>query len=175
MRKGIMWRTKKFIVVAAIAAAVIAAGIGGAVYAKTSTTAGAGNTVLNQTSNTTSSNDTLLARVAKILGIDQSKLQDAVKQARTDMQNDKLNTYLQNLVTKGTITQAQADAFTKWWSSRPTSTNTTIQQWQDWLNARPADVPLPRGFAGASFCGGPIRGAGPARGGISIRGMMGRF
>ena len=170
-----MWRNKKMVVVAVIAAILLAAGIGGAVYAKTGGTA-TGNTVLNQAANVTSSNDTLMARVAKILGIDQQKLQDAVKQARGDMQNEKLDKYLTNLVSQGKITQAQADKFTTWWTSKPTSPQTTIQQLQDWLAARPTDVPLPRGFGGGS-CGGPMRGAGRAMGGgqISRGGMMGRF
>jgi hypothetical protein len=169
-----MWRSKKFIVISIIAAAVVAAGIGGAAYAKTSTTVAAANTVLNQTANTTTGNDTLLSRVAKILGIDQTKLQDAVKQARGDMQNDKLNTYLQNLVSKGTITQEQADTFKTWWQSKPTA-NSTIQQYKDWLQARPTDVPLPRVFAGPGFCGGPVRGARSVKDGAPVRGMLGGF
>ncbi|MDO8578100.1 MAG: hypothetical protein Q7R50_02850 [Dehalococcoidales bacterium] len=169
-----MWRNKKMVLIAVMAAILLAAGISGAVYAKAGGTA-AGNEVLNQAANVTSSNDTLMARAAKILGIDQQKLQDAIKQARGDMQNEKLDKYLQNLIDQGKITQAQADKFKAWWQSRPTSAQTTIQQYKDWMQARPTDVPLPRGFAGPGACG-PVRGAGPVRGGMPMsRGIMGRF
>ena len=164
------------IVMAVTAAILLVAGIGGAVYAKAGGTT-AVNTVLNQAANVTSSNDTLMARVAKILGIDQQKLQDAVKQALGDMQTEQLDKYLANLVTQGKITQAQADKFTAWWTSKPTSPQTTLQQLQDWLAARPTDVPLPHGFAGAGFCGGPVKGSGPVGGGVMMGrgGMTGRF
>jgi hypothetical protein len=171
-----MWRNKKMVVIAVITAVVLAAGISGAVYAKAGGTT-TGSTALNLAANVTSSNDTLMARVAKILGIDQQKLQDAVKQASGDMRNEKLDTYLKNLVGQGKITQAQADTFKTWWQSKPTSNQTTVQQLKDWMAARPTDVPLPRGFTGAGSCGGPAMGAGPARGGgqLSRGAIMGRF
>ena len=158
-----MWKSKKIVVVAVLAAVVVAAGIGGAAYAKTGGSVGA-TAILNQAANVTSGNNTLMARVATILGIDPQKLQDAVKQARGDMQNDQLNEYLQNLVDQQKITQAQADAFKAWWAAKPTGDQTTIQQLKDWMAARPADVPLPRGFDGG--CGPMGRGPGPARGGM---------
>ena len=181
-----MWKNKRILVGAVLAAVVVAAGVGGAAYAKAGGTV-AGVTVLNQAANV-SGNDSLMARVAKILGIDQQTLQDAVKQARGDMQNDRLNQYLQNLVDQGKITQPQADAFKAWWAAKPTGPETTIQQIQDWMAARPADVPLPRGFGGFGGCApmmrGPVRGGpvqtapqtiGPARGATFAPMMGGRF
>ena len=170
-----MWQNKKVVIIGVLTAVVLAAGIGGAVYAKSGGNIGAGNIALNQAANVTSANDTLMARVAKILGIDQQKLQDAVKQASGDMQKAQVDKYLQNLITQGKITQAQADKFTAWLAARPTGPQTTIQQIKDWMAARPTDVPLPRGFAGAG-CGGPgmgaAMGAGPVNGGLSVRGGM---
>ena len=121
-----MWRrNKKVIVVAVLAAVVLAAAIGGAAaYA--------------QTSNTTSGNNTISARVARILGIDQQKVEDAFAQARSEAQAEALDNYLKNLVTQGKITQAQAD------------------QYKDWVKSKP-NVPLPGLFGGRGFRGGMMR------------------
>ena len=104
-----MWRSKKFIIIAVVAAVVVAAGtMGGVALAQT----GSGST--GQTSQTT-----LMARVAKILGIDQTKLEDAFKQAQTEQRNEALDTYLKKLVTDGKMTQQQADQYKQWWQSKP--------------------------------------------------------
>lgn len=101
-----MWRNKKVIIVLVLATVVVVAGIGGAVVANA------------QTDNTTSGN-TLLARVAKILDIDQQKMEDAFAQARREAQEEGLGNHLKSLVEKGKITQDQADQYQSWWQSRP--------------------------------------------------------
>jgi hypothetical protein len=87
----------------------------------------------NSSSNTTAGNQTqatgqyqaLLDRVCAIyeektgVAIDSGQLKDALEQARSEMQDEALQNWLQNLVDKGKITQGEADQYLKWWQSRP--------------------------------------------------------
>ena len=144
-----MWRSKKFIIVAVVAAIVLLVGsIGGVAFAQTgSTSDGSGKT--------------LLARVAAILGIDQKKVEDAFAQAQREMREEALDNYLKGLVTEGKITQEQADQYKKWWQSRPDITPYR-QQLKEWQETRP-DIPLPGPFGhfgGRSFDGGMKWGGG---------------
>ncbi len=102
-----MLRNKKLVMVAVLLAVVLlVGGIGGVALAQTgSTSDGSGNT--------------LLARVATILGIDQSKLESAFDKAQKDMRQEALDNYLKSLVEQGKITQAQADQYKSWWQSKP--------------------------------------------------------
>ena len=59
------------------------------------------------------------ARVAAILGLDEAKVQGAMKQAATEMQNDALQQRLDRMVQAGRLTQAQADQIKQWYQSRP--------------------------------------------------------
>ncbi len=102
-----MWRKKKFIVIAALAAVVLAGTIGGAVYAQTA----------NQ--NRPAAGKTLFARAAAILGIEQQKLESAFAQARREMRDEALDNQLKRMVEQGRITQQQADQYRVWWKSRP--------------------------------------------------------
>jgi len=107
-----MWRKRKWIIVAVVAAVVIltAGTLGGVAYAQTTSTPEATKSTQGKT---------FLARVAEILGIDQQKLEDAVAQAKKEMQDEALNQRLQALVKKGKITQEQAEKYKQWWESRP--------------------------------------------------------
>jgi len=125
-----MWRSKKFIV-AVLIAVVLVGSMGGVIFAQTE-------------NGDDSQPKTLLVRVAEILGIDQQKLEDAFTQARSEMQDEALDSRLQNLVNEGKITQEEAD------------------QYKVWLQARP-DTPLPESFGrfgGHSFQGGMRQGGG---------------
>jgi hypothetical protein len=142
-----MWRRKKLIMVAILATAVLLAGsIGGVALAQTGSTGD------------TTSGKTLLARVAAILGIDRQKVEDAFAQARREMRDEALDSYLKNLVDKGKITQQQADQYKAWVKSRPDMSQyqQKLKEWQqarpamppelkDWQSARP-NVPAPRAF-----------------------------
>jgi hypothetical protein len=104
-----MWRSKKWIIISILAAAMLLVGgvVGGVVYAQ---------------SDDTSSNvpeKTFEARVATILGIDQSKVEEAFVQAQKEMQDEALNERLNALVSDGKITQEQADQYKEWIQSRP--------------------------------------------------------
>jgi competence protein ComGC len=61
----------------------------------------------------------LMARVAEILGLDQQKLVDAVKQAQGELPKETPDARLQELIANGTLTQQQADEIKAWMESRP--------------------------------------------------------
>ena len=140
-----MWRSKKFIIVAVLAAVVLVGSIGGVALAQTG-------------SASDSSGKTLLARDATILGIDQQKVESAFTQAQTEMRDEALDSYLQNLVEQGKITQEEADQYKACLQSRPDMAQYQ-QQLKDWQQARPGippelkewqeagpDIPLPGPF-----------------------------
>ncbi len=155
-----MWRKKKFILIALLAATVLLVGsISGVALAQTGSTSGG-------------SGETLLARVAAILGIDQQKVEDAFAQAQREMREEALDSYLKNLIDQGKITQEQADQYKVWSQSSPDMTQFK-QQLRDWQQARPGippelkewqgarpDIPLPGRFGGHGFRGGMKWGAG---------------
>jgi len=157
-----MWRRKKFIVVAVLAAVILAGSVGGVALAQT------GNGDDSQPK-------TLIARVAEILGIDQQKLEDAFAQARSEMRDEALDSYLHDLVEQGTITEEQAVQYKAWWQARPDIEpfRQQLREWQqarpgippeleEWQQARP-DIPLPGPFGRFGGHGG-FRGVGGMRG-----------
>jgi hypothetical protein len=129
-----MLRNKKWIIiiVTAITLVVLAGAIGGIVNAQTANAASANTTAADPAK-------TLYAKVAAILGIDQIKLENAFTQAQKEINDEQLTSQLKDMVTKGTITQAQADAYLKWWQSRP-------------------DVASQLGFGGGTGIGGGSHG-----------------
>jgi polyhydroxyalkanoate synthesis regulator phasin len=72
----------------------------------------------------------LITRVSEILGIDQQKLEDAIKQARGELPKSTVEDRLSELVANGTLTQQQADEIKTWVQSKPT----------DIPNVRPAEL-----------------------------------
>jgi len=102
-----IWRSKKLLVSAVLAAALVVGSIGGAVLA-----ADNGDTDNSQPR-------TLLARVAEILDVDQQELEDAFAQAREEMWVEAQDLYLQKLVDEGRITTQQAEELKAWWDARP--------------------------------------------------------
>jgi hypothetical protein len=112
-----MWKRKKFIILGVVLAVVILVGAtAGVAFAQT----GAAKTPVAQvTSAVAGFSDNLTARIAKILGIDQQKLDAAIKQANTDLQNQRLDDYLNQLVQSGKITNDQANQYKTWLNSRP--------------------------------------------------------
>jgi hypothetical protein len=127
-----MLRNKKWITVIVLAATLIilASVAGGIANAATGTTP-SGNVTISDPAKT------LYAKVAAILGIDQSKLESAFTQAQKETRDEQLVSQLKSMVDQGAITQAQSDAYLKWWQSRP-------------------DVPSQIGFGGGpGMPGGP--------------------
>lgn len=99
-----MWFRRKIILIPLGIAVLLAGSIAGIAFAQDSTD---------------SSGNTLFARVATILGIDQTKLEDAFAQVQKEMRNEALTDYLDKLVEEGKITQSEADQYGSWWDSKP--------------------------------------------------------
>ncbi len=59
------------------------------------------------------------ARVADILGLDETTVQDAIDQAKAEMQEEALQAKLDRLVENGHMTQEQADEYKTWIESKP--------------------------------------------------------
>ena len=59
------------------------------------------------------------ARVAEILGLDETTVQDAIDQAKAEMQEEALQAKLDRLVENGHMTQDQADEYKTWVESKP--------------------------------------------------------
>ena len=114
-----MVKKRKWLILGVAIAVVILVGgiLGGVVYAQSGST-----TTTPTTTTTTGTNPevTIMAKVASILGIDQTTLQNAFTQAEKEVQTDNLSSRLQSLVTAGKITQDQADQYLQWWNSQPT-------------------------------------------------------
>ena len=53
------------------------------------------------------------------VAMDSGQLKDALDQARSEMQDEALESRLQNLVDEGKITQEEVDQYLEWWQSRP--------------------------------------------------------
>ncbi len=124
-----MWRSKKLIIVAILTAVVLVGIIGGIALAQEN----------GEDNGDNSQPQTLLARVAAILGIDQQELEDAFTQAKSEMRDEALDSYLQNLVDQGKITQEEADQYKAWWQAKP-DMEPYRQQLEEWQQARP-DIP----------------------------------
>ena len=153
-----MWRSRKFIVVALLAAVLVAGSIGGIALA--------------QDNGDGSQPKTLLARVAEKLGIDQQELEDAFAEAQTEMRDEALDTRLQKLVDEGRITSDEATAYKEWLQAAPDMEpfRQQLREWEqnrpgmppelkEWQDAKP-DVPFAFGFKGR----GGFRGMGGMRG-----------
>ncbi len=109
-----MWRSKKFIIIAVLAAVVLVGSVVGVASAST----GIGTTLRSTTlSNAASANIT--PRVAQILGIDPTTLQNAINQARQEQRDAALDKYLSDQVTAGKLSQAQADQYKAWLKAKP--------------------------------------------------------
>ena len=111
-----MWRSKKLIIVAVIAAVVLVGSIGGVVLAQT------GNGDEGQPK---AQYEALLDKVCAIYeqntgtAIDAQELQKAFIQAQSEMREAVLQNRFQYLVEEGKITQEKADQYLEWWQARP--------------------------------------------------------
>jgi outer membrane murein-binding lipoprotein Lpp len=110
-----MLLNKKLIIIAVSAAVLLVGSIAGVVLA-------VGNGDENQAK---AQGEDLLAKVCTIyqqktgVAIDETALKDAFARAGSEMQTEREQARLQDLVTQGKITQDQADQYLKWWQSRP--------------------------------------------------------
>jgi hypothetical protein len=110
-----MWKSKKFILVAILAAVMLAGSIGGVVLA-----ADNGDDTEPEVKY-----EAVLDRVLEIyeqntgVAIDKEVLKDAFTQARSEMRTEALETWLNSLVEEGKIEQSEADAYLEWWLAKP--------------------------------------------------------
>jgi hypothetical protein len=113
----------KIVLAVAAGVVVLSLGSGAIVMAASGTT---------PTTTTTAQSNPLFAKVATALGVTEQQLTDAIKQADSQAQNQRIDQALANAVTKGTITQAESDAIKAWLAKRPTApTEDTLKAWQD--------------------------------------------
>ena len=116
-----MWKRKWFIPVVVVSVLLIGGITGGVVAANNSSS----NTTAGNQSQTTDRYQALLDRVCAIyeektgVAIDSEQLKDALDQAQGELQEEALETRLQNLVGEGQITEEEADQYLEWWQSRP--------------------------------------------------------
>ena len=79
----------------------------------------AGGVVLAQEADEDSMMKSFAGRVAEILGLEETRVQDAMDQARQEMFSERLQEKLDKMVESGRITQEQADEYKAWIESRP--------------------------------------------------------
>lgn len=103
----LVWRSKKFILLAVLAAVVLVGSIAGVVYAQ------------GDDDEDTSPESVLLEKVANKLGIDQQQLEDAFAEAIAEMRDEAQLKWLEKAVEEGLITAEEAQAYSEWWSARP--------------------------------------------------------
>ena len=109
-----MWRSKKFLLVTVLAVVVLAGSIGGVALAQS-----------GDDSQPLAQHEAMLEKVCAIyeentgIAINSEELQKAFAQARSEMQDEALDSYLQSLVDEGKITQEQADQYKAWLESKP--------------------------------------------------------
>jgi C4-dicarboxylate-specific signal transduction histidine kinase len=115
-------KKRKWFIPVVVASVLLIGGItGGLVAANNSSN----NTTVGNQTQATERYQALLDRVCAIyeeqtgVAIDPGQLKDALQQARSEMQGEALQNWLQNLVGKGKITQEEADQYLNWWQSRP--------------------------------------------------------
>ena len=124
-----MWRKKKFIIILLAAILIIIASLSGVVMA--------------QDDEDTPQTDSLLGRVAKILGIDQQKVEDAFEQAKAEMHEEALDKRLQNLVEEGILTEQEAAEYKGWLEARPDMSE-YCDKIKEWVESRPDISEMPR-------------------------------
>ena len=79
----------------------------------------AGGTVLAQSADEDGEKKSFAERVAEILGLDTDTVEDALNQAKSEMQDERTDAWLEDAVEAEKITQEQADAYSDWLDDRP--------------------------------------------------------
>jgi hypothetical protein len=116
-----MWKRKWFLPI--VVAVLLIGGVTGGVVAAANNSSN--NTTAGNQTQATEQYQALLDRVCAIyeektgVTIDSQQLKAALEQARSEMQDEAVKSWLQNLVDKGKITQSEAEQLLQWWQSRP--------------------------------------------------------
>lgn len=101
-----MWLRKKVVIIPVLVALVVVGSIAGVALAQ---------------DDSESTGNTLLGKVAAILGIDQTTVEEAFAQAQQEMRDEALTSYLDEMVEQGKISQEEADQYKSWWDTKPDS------------------------------------------------------
>lgn len=115
-----MWKRKWVIAVVVVSVLLLSGIVGGVVFAGSDT-----STTTGDRDQPTDRYQALLDRACAIyeektgVAIDSEQLKDALRQAQQEMQDEALQSWLQDLVDSGKITQEEADQYLEWWQSRP--------------------------------------------------------
>ena len=115
-----MWKRKWFIPVVVVSVLLIGGVVGGVAVAQSDSP-----TNTEDQSQVADRFQAFLDKVCAIyeektgVAIDSGQLIEALKQARSEMRDEAIENWLQNLVSKGEITQEEADQYLEWWQSRP--------------------------------------------------------
>ena len=102
-----MWKSKKFILLAVLAAVILVGSIAGVVYAQ------------DDEEEDVSPRAVLLEKVADRLGIDVQQLEDAFNEAVAEMRDEAQVRWLEKAVEEGLITAEEAQEYSEWWAARP--------------------------------------------------------
>lgn len=111
-----MRRSKKFIIIMATVATVLALTLSGVAFAEEES--GSNNQPVPR-------QEVLLERVCEIyedntgVALDSEELQNAFAQAGDGMRDEAMEARLQNLIEQGKITQEEAKQYLEWWESKP--------------------------------------------------------
>ena len=79
----------------------------------------AGGTVLAQSADEDGEKKSFAERVAEILGLESDTVEDALKQAKSEMKDERTDAWLDKAVEAEKITQEEADAYSGWLDDRP--------------------------------------------------------
>jgi len=102
-----MWNSKKFILLAVLAAVILVGSIAGVVYAQ------------DDEEEDVSPRAVLLEKIADKLGIDVQQLEDAFNEAVAEMRDEAQVRWLEKAVEEGLITAEEAQEYSEWWTARP--------------------------------------------------------
>jgi len=102
-----MWKSKKFILLAVLAAVILVGSIAGVVYAQ------------DEEEEDVSPRAVLLEKIADKLGIDVQQLEDAFNEAVAEMRDEAQVRWLEKAVEEGLITAEEAQEYSEWWTARP--------------------------------------------------------
>jgi len=120
----------------------------------------------------------LMARVAEILGIDQTEVEEAFQQATEEQREQReaqmqaaRDAHIQSLIDEGVVTQEEVDEWEAWMESRPDNRE-AMHEWMESMPDLGDDFPLmQRGGMqrGGMMPGGKMGGRGMMPGGFSDR------
>ena len=118
-----MWRLKWLVMAVLLPILLVGGIVGGVVAAADDTSNNTGDQSL--TADSTDRYQALLDRVCAIyqentgVAIDSQQLKEAFDQAMKEEQDKAMESWLQNLVDEGKITQEEADQYLEWWQAKP--------------------------------------------------------